>query len=91
MPNDAPPCFKCGKHTEMDDHLMVWGTVIFTSHGTSGSAIYDPLSDGHWLRIHICDNCVKEGAVLGLVLEGTRAPRPDVTYKPFDPDSDEYS
>jgi len=81
------PCFKCGKTIELEPHTEgLRYAMSFISYGGYGSRIYDPYPPGHYLRIHICDDCVTTGAEQGTVLEATVVKRPaEVTYKKWEP------
>jgi hypothetical protein len=61
------------------------GALVFTSHGNYGSHLFDSMNE--WLRIVICDDCVRETAVRGEVYLGRRSPpRIPNYYTPFTPD-----
>lgn len=89
-------CFKCespiqpllftDRHGKTHDTGNLEYAMPFISHGGYGSVVYDPMTTVKFLRINICDFCVKEAAARGLVLEGIRLPQPDsLAYEPFDP------
>jgi hypothetical protein len=52
------------------------GGMIFTSYGNYGSRLYDMEGD-KFLRLVICDECVRAAALAGLVLQGRPQPTPD--------------
>jgi hypothetical protein len=91
MKKSKQNCFKCGEPVKVDDQEIIHDALCFISHGGFGSN-YDPMSHSRWLRIHLCDPCVEQGARIGLVLEATSVRRePDITYRRYDPDGGDAS
>lgn len=58
-----PRCIVCNEPTEaIDDHCPN-DALIFSSHGNYGSRVWDAaFSDASYLRVIICDKCVKQRA-----------------------------
>ena len=81
------PCIICQTMPYKDEHDGIWGALYFHSYGTFGSGVYDPMGERNYLKISICDKCIKGAADKGLIHEATRIPRPDdVTYKKWHPE-----
>lgn len=63
-------CFVCGEDlgsTSLDADLPAGGTV-FRAYGNYGSTLWDPTGvTNQYLRIVVCDTCLREGVVRGLV------------------------
>ena len=55
------PCFKCGCELEnlMPNDNQPNKGLEFITHGHYGSSFFDPM-DGSYLRINICDLCLRE-------------------------------
>ena len=53
-------CFKCNNMLTpvQGDSEQSYDSVMFYSHGTYGSRVFDPM-DGTYLLINICDRCLK--------------------------------
>lgn len=89
-------CFRCDGPV----NIMVWSgkdtgnledAMSFISYGGYGSTVYDEMGR-RFLRIHVCDGCVRVMAARGQVLEGTRIPRgDDVSYQRFTPAMSAYA
>lgn len=85
-------CIACGKKLECvfpepdDDDFAVqpYRATMFTSHGNYGSTVFEP-SDGTFLEINVCDDCLTAAAGQGRVTHATpvRFP-PESTRAPWD-------
>ena len=66
MPNC---CLICERVIEADE-ISVHGATIWTSSGNYGSTVYDPASEGVYLEVHICDECLvrKKGLIEEVVV-----------------------
>lgn len=78
------PCLICRTTAYKDKFDVVYGMVFFNATGNYGSTVYDPVGGAirNYLRVSICDKCIKEAATKGLIQEATVIPKPDkVSYK----------
>lgn len=79
------PCIICQTLPYKDKFGIVHDTLEFRSYGNYGSTVYDPIDNRTFLRVNICDKCVKELSRKGMVDEATVIPKPDkVSYKRWD-------
>lgn len=86
-------CFSCGKELELvfatsrEESHQCNDAVMFSSPGTYGSTVYDPVGGRSELVINICDECLvkKQDRVL---IATTERPLPIVSYAPWDPDQE---
>jgi hypothetical protein len=79
-------CFRCNKEIEIvhghDD--MPGHALVFTSHGNYGSRLFDSMHA--WLRIYICDDCVKANYAQVEVGRVTKREKQITEYEPLDLD-----
>lgn len=69
------PCLCCGKkltNITGDVQNQPEDGVTFTSPGTYGSRVFDPL-DGTYLEVNVCDACLTQAKTKGRVLTGQYA------------------
>ena len=59
-----PNCFKCDKVMESaGKNQDVWDMpqgVVFSGGGNFGSTLYDRMMDGVYVKLLVCDDCLKE-------------------------------
>ena len=83
----TPPCIICQTTPFKDNFGITHGALEFQASGNFGSTVYDPLDSRTHLRVTICDECVRQAAVKGLVQEATVTPRPhDVKHRRWEPE-----
>lgn len=85
------PCVVCGRGLEHAlpnsslDTNQPAGGIVFTSHGNYGSTMFDPITDGVFLEVNICDVCLQDRSHRGkVILLGTRKEMPvTADYTPW--------
>jgi hypothetical protein len=77
-------CIMCNLMLDDLGELMPDGGVAFASSGNYGSTVFDE-ADGSFIRIYLCDDCLKKAAKKDMVILGSREyVPPKFSYEKFD-------
>ena len=81
------PCIICQMLPLKDEFTMLHGALECRAYGNYGSTIYDPIDSRTYLRFNLCDNCMTNLAVKGLIQEATVIPTPSkIKHQRWSPD-----
>lgn len=89
-----PPCFICGKPLESvfpepceGIYNQPYQATVFHSHGHYGSTVFDPIRNGKYIEINICDTCLVKGKDRVLRVDSI-AQEPVYEVRSWDPDDE---